>query len=236
MYTFRDGFYITVILSISFIVLLINTEIMCDHSIINNSLYYITLGCLLFTFLWHYVIYKYSLIVSLLNLVCMVTLCTMMIQQRNVVNYYTVDEPIINNIINDYNYITIINGVIVFLYESKCNTNNSIVPLSDNRCYILRKDLLNKININCKKRTDKKIILVHEDFNSVKCTSKKEVKKFTKMLNSIYFSKLEHNIIIILRVFDILNLTENGFKRPLQYWNDKENVPLGDANNSNTKK
>ena len=57
MYTFRDGFYITVILSISFIVLLINTEIMCDHSIINNSLYYITLGCLLFTFLWHYVIW-----------------------------------------------------------------------------------------------------------------------------------------------------------------------------------
>ncbi|EEQ81657.1 hypothetical protein NCER_101821 [Vairimorpha ceranae BRL01] len=212
-------------------ILLLFTECIYDTSIMNYKLIFTgIIAVSFFVPICHIIIgYKYSVRISLLFASIIMSASILQIFYRKSVGFYFIDKSEAisllqanKNSTKDINTHcskwTSLNTVVVLFYSDKD------VKLPDIASTIVEEDFENYKNylivkiqyLGSKRKTVDDVIFVSEEFKKLNIKSLGDLKLLAQMLNSIRYSELPKNTVILLKVDNFKDFTVCGFNRSIQ--------------------
>lgn len=143
---------------------------------------------------------------------------------KNTVGFYIIKEDIGRKLIGKSNdQIIEICGdwvkdqkvTVMFYGKYELSFDKSEVPsIKSNKFIEIRYKFVEKVFKVCDERkTKNKLLVILEDFKSLEIKNLGDQREFLRMINSIYYTKFDKKIIILMKVDDLKNMTRNGFGR-----------------------
>lgn len=207
-------------------VLLLATEVLFDQSLLSASLLLPILILVLHGVALGYTILKftkYSLLVSGGVFVICLGLTIVMFLMKHSVGFYLIEKAEADTIINANDDDAKINTVKAYtekkstsvLFYEIGKSSNTGKAVDEKKISETCKNFINQVRDKCKSNKNPKVpVIVKLDAPSdFEISFDENLKKYCKMLQSIFYSKFSKNLVILIPINDINDLGKNGFKR-----------------------